>query len=166
MNGQVVFNLTTDANGAYAVPPKDAIQLFVNPTIRVRFHDPAGNYFPEFSGAGDLDDFCGSNAFAEGGHPAVNGFLGRITPDSAGLIVLVEDLGLPTDVTEDLDTPLVRAVGILTDDKPNNDTAACGHLTAFISRVNLQERKGQLTTTQADDLRASTEALKSELGCP
>ena len=36
-------------------------------TIRVRFSDPSNIYFPRFSGAGGLDDFCDGTQFSLAG---------------------------------------------------------------------------------------------------
>ncbi len=164
VNGQQVTDVSTDVDGFY----KGGGDLFIDPTMRVRFTDPAGNYFPEFVGISvpGNDDFCLGFAFPDGGHIGVDANLDVIMVDPGDLITVVDDLDLPADVTTMLATPLTRATALLTDDNPNNDAAVCRQLTAFLSRVNIQERKGQLTTAQADALRASTEAVKTELACP
>ena len=164
VNGQQVTAVTTEMNGIY----NSKVDLPIFPTMRVRFTDPAGNYFPEFfaTSVPGNDDFCLGFAFPDGDHIGVDANLDVIVVDPGDLITIVEDLDLPGDVTTMLSTPLTRATALLTDDNPNNDAAVCGQLTAFLSRVAIQERKGQLTTAQADALRASTETVTTELGCP
>jgi hypothetical protein len=164
VNGQQVTAVTTNADGLY----KSGVKLFVDPTIRVRLTDPAVIYFPEFVGTSvpSNDDFCLGFEFPEGGHTGVNAKLDVIRVDPDDLIAVVEDLDLPGDVATMLATPLTRATALLTDDNPNNDAAVCRQLAAFLSRVDIQERKGQLTTAQADALRASTEIVTTEIGCP
>lgn len=81
------------------------------------------------------------------------------------LIADVNGLGLPEAVATSLTASLNEAPAILNDGNPHNDVAACGKLTAFINDVGGQEGNGQLTPTQAEELRQAAEAMKAVLGC-
>ncbi|MCH8008217.1 MAG: LamG domain-containing protein [Chloroflexi bacterium] len=81
------------------------------------------------------------------------------------LIADVNGLGLPEAVATSLTASLNGAPAILNDGNPHNDVAACGKLTAFINDVDAQEQNGQLTATQAEELREAAEGMKAVLGC-
>ncbi len=81
------------------------------------------------------------------------------------LIADVNGLGLPEAVATSLTASLNEAPPILNDGNPHNDVAACGKLTAFINDVDAQEQNGQLTATQAEELRQAAEGMKAVLGC-
>jgi len=81
------------------------------------------------------------------------------------LIDLINSLGLPFDVQTSLTSPLNAALTILNDNNSNNDTQACGTLTAFINEVDVNEQNGQLTPGEANLLRQSAEKIKSLIGC-
>jgi len=80
------------------------------------------------------------------------------------LIDSIEDLGLPSNVENNLKAPLKNAQDKLDDSNPKNDGAACGKMDAFINQVNAQEGK-KLSTEQADELREAAESVKESLGC-
>ena len=48
---------------------------------------------------------------------------------------------------------------------PNDDGAVCGMLTAFITKVDQKEGNGQLSATEAEELREAAETIKAALGC-
>lgn len=81
------------------------------------------------------------------------------------LIADVNGLGLPEALATSLTASLNEAPAILNDGNPKNDVAACGKLTAFINEVGAQEQNGQLTATQAEELRQAAEAMKAALDC-
>ena len=89
------------------------------------------------------------------------------TPTEANENLLddVDSLGLPNGVANSLTAPLNQATANLNDGNPNNDGAVCGSLTAFIKQVAAKERNGQLTATQAEELRQAAEIIKAALGC-
>ena len=78
----------------------------------------------------------------------------------------VDSLSLSNGVANSLAASLNQATALLSDGYPNNDAAVCGNLTAFINKVDAKEQNGQLTTTQADQLRQAAETIKATLGCP
>jgi len=80
------------------------------------------------------------------------------------LIDSIEDLGLPSNVENNLKAPLKNAQDKLDDDNPKNDGAACGKMDAFINMVNAQEGK-KLTTDQAEELREAAQSVKDSMGC-
>ena len=77
----------------------------------------------------------------------------------------VESLNLPSNVESMLRAPLTHAVALLNDTNTSNDTGVCAQLTSFISRVNIQESRGQLSPGDASALRTSTDAILDALGC-
>ena len=77
----------------------------------------------------------------------------------------VDSLDLPKGVANSLAASLNQATANLNDGNPNNDGAVCGSLTAFIKQVAAKERNGQLTATQAEELREAAETIKAALGC-
>jgi hypothetical protein len=104
-------------------------------------------------------------------------FVTKITSDLAGvptspsediqnLINEIGDMGLPENVENSLTAPLHQSTNLLNDDNPNNDVAVCNKLDAFINEVNAKEGSGQLTPTQANDLRQAANDIKAEIGCP
>lgn len=80
------------------------------------------------------------------------------------LIDDITSLGLPEGVESSLTAPLQNVGDKLTDNNPNNDSAACGKLEGFINQVNAQEGK-KLTSPEADELRQAAQAVKNSLGC-
>ena len=60
---------------------------------------------------------------------------------------------------------LNQATANLNDGNPNNDGAVCGKLTAFIQQVEAKEQNGQLSATEAEELREAAETIKAALGC-
>jgi hypothetical protein len=138
-------------------------------TIKARFSDPSNVYLPRFSGAGGLDDFCGGTQFSLGGDLSQldQEYLVPIPPDqmTQNLVEQIQNLTVPSSVSTVLGAPLTRAVSLLTDGNTSNDSGACGQLTSFISRVDAEEKKGQLTSADADSLRQSAEAVLTQLGC-
>lgn len=92
---------------------------------------------------------------------------GPLSPSSAieALIEEIKDMGLSRSTETSLIAPLSQAVNLLNDGNPNNDSAACGKLTAFIIQVNTMEHQGNLTTQQANELRTEANDIKNSLGC-
>jgi hypothetical protein len=91
-----------------------------------------------------------------------------MTPGQAAQTLIDEilGLGLAPGVQNRLRGPLHEVVRLLTDEKSNNDVAACGQLAAFINNVDSKAGNGQLSAAQADDLALSAEAIQVSLGCP
>ena len=77
----------------------------------------------------------------------------------------VDNLGLPNGVANSLAASLNQATANLDDGNPNNDAAVCGNLTAFINQVDAKEQNGQLTATEAEELREAAEIIMATLGC-
>jgi hypothetical protein len=153
----------TDAEGNYDL---DLVDVAFR-EVRVRFTDPAGRYLPAYHAA-DTDLFCdGGRVDITSGKKDVNGTLRRVPPENLteALIETIDGFDLPEEVHTMLVAPLNRIVALLADENANNDAAACAQLRAFLSRVDVQERRGQLTSAEADELRARTAALQAELGC-
>ena len=162
-NGQPLAATATDVDGHIKGFPFTTFH-----PVRVRLSDPSNRYFPEIFGAlARSDDFCGGERLLPRVY-ALDIPLDAIPVDQQAqvLIETVKNLALPNNVSKLLGTPLVRAVDLLTDTNYANDAAVCGQLTALMSRVNVQERKGQLTAEEAEALRLLTESLKADLACP
>ncbi len=70
----------------------------------------------------------------------------------------ITDLGLPAGVANSLSAPLNNF-------NPNNLTAACGKLNAFINQVDAKLANGQLTASIASQLIQAANAIKVSLGC-
>jgi hypothetical protein len=83
------------------------------------------------------------------------------TPAQAiqNLITAIGNMGLPAGVANSLSAPLNNI-------NPNNTSAACGKLNAFLNQVNAKQSNGQLTVAQANQLRQLANAIKAQLGCP
>ena len=73
---------------------------------------------------------------------------------------------LPPEEQTSLIGPLRQVATLLTDANPANDRAACGRLDAFIDQVNAKEQSGELTATQATQLRQDAGDITAALGCP
>lgn len=88
-----------------------------------------------------------------------------VTPVQAtqNLIAAINSMGLPTGVANSLSAPLGQASALLNDNNPNNDSAACGKLNAFINQVNA--KTPPLTGAQATQLLQAANAIKASLGC-
>ena len=166
--GDLITSQTTDVNGSYGTDKLSYVgfSLARFSIVKIRYVDPTGVYFPEYQGSYNTDDFCAGTDFLEPGGSVV-GFMDRMPPDENPQVLIdaVESLNLPNNVSTMLGTPLSRAVDLLTDSNPNNDTAVCKQLASFISRLDIQERNGRLSASDAEDLRQSTEALSAQLGC-
>lgn len=149
MSGYFVFSF------AYPIAP-----------VKMRFSDPSGRYYPEYFGASDTDDFC-LGATLDTDNLTIESYLEPLTGEDAivGIIDGVGNLNLPNNVTTMLTTPVVRAVDLLTDSNSNNDAGVCHQLTAFVSRVDIQEKNGQLTVNEADALRDTAMTISLDLGC-
>jgi len=167
VNAYVITELVTERGGQYTA----LISRYPgHHTARVRFSDPASMYFPQFFGAGGDDDFCTATAldFAEGrGQAVADAVLELIPPgqQTENLIDAVNDLDAPDEVITLLASPLVKAADLVTDANPNNDSATCAQLAAFITRVDIEERRGQISAADATELRLAAEAVRLTLGC-
>jgi Carboxypeptidase regulatory-like domain len=136
--------------------------------VRVRVSDPARNYFPEFFGPEGSDDFCAAARLEY--EPPVKGIDVTMNIIPPGQVVddlrdAIENLDLPTNVSNMLDQPLTQTVALLTDANPSNDAGVCGQLVSFISRVAIQETKGQLAPADAANLIQAAELARINLGC-
>lgn len=164
VNGEVFLQASTEATGEYRIGFQDLPRW----AARVRFSDPAHAHFPLFFGTAGLDDFClGTVVDLTSGKTVVaDAFMQPIPGQLAeNLVDQIEDLSLPENVVTVLAAPLVQAANLLTDDNPGNDQGVCGQLTAFITRVDIQEKRGQLAPAEAAELRRSAESLKAALAC-
>ena len=138
--------------------------------IRVRFSDPSNAFFPSFFGAGNSDDYCKGTFISDTPDELAQldqEYLVPIPPDqlTQNLVDQIQNLTVPSSVSTVLGAPLTRAVSLIEDGNVSNDSGACGQLTSFISRVDAEEKNGQLTSADADSLRQSTEAVLTQLGC-
>lgn len=90
-----------------------------------------------------------------------------VTPAQASqnLITAIDNLGLAAGVANSLTAPLGQASQLLNDNNPNNDSAACGKLNAFINQIDTKVQNGQLTSAQSSQLLQTANALKTSLGC-
>lgn len=134
---------------------------------RVRFRDPSGTYFPQFHGAGGADVYCSGTPVGFEDESYTDAFMNRVPPEvlTDQLIDALDSLDLPASVEAMLTTPVTRLIDLLSDGNGSNDMAGCGQLTAFVSRVNVQEKKGQLSPSEADALRQSADNVAISLGC-
>lgn len=132
----------------------------------VRFVDPTGAYFPEFFGAGGSDDYCLATRIPIGTIRA-DVAMARLTPTALteDLLEEIATLPVPEQVATLLGTPLQRATSFLSDGNPNNDGAVCHQLDSFITRVLLQEGKGQIAPDEAAALEEGARQVQAELGC-
>lgn len=83
-----------------------------------------------------------------------------VTPAQAvqNIITSISNMGLPAGVANSLTAPLNNI-------NPNNTSAACGKLDAFLNQVNAKQSNGQLTAAQANQLRQQANAIKAQIGC-
>jgi hypothetical protein len=160
-SAEEIATVTTDAEGGFSFGSKDTQMS----TLRVRFSDPTGTFFPEFYGAGS-DAFCNALVLAAGSRTA-DGFLDRVPPEhlTQRLADTVQNYDLPPSVATMLGTPLTHVRKLLADDRAGNNEAACGQLASFVSRVDVQERRRELSAAEADELRRQATNLRAELGC-
>ena len=77
----------------------------------------------------------------------------------------VADAELPNGVEQGLTAPLEQASAILSDDNPKTDVAACGSLNALLKKIDLNEKKGDLTQAETDQLRQGVQTIRASLGC-
>ena len=74
----------------------------------------------------------------------------------------IDDMHLSKGTTTSLQAPLNVALKQL--DK-NNNKGACGPLGAFLDQVNEKRSNGQLTSSQAAELRQQATAIQQQIGC-
>jgi hypothetical protein len=154
VSAQFIGATTTDASGFYYLD----LTIFGGSAVKVRFFDPLGTYLSEFLGAGGADSFDLGSLLTEDSRD-IDETMVRLTPSDA-----VQDLiGMTTDPA--LVAPLDQASKLLGDSNPNNDMGSCGVMNGFINQVNAKERKGELSATEAEELRSAAETVKSLLGC-
>jgi hypothetical protein len=164
-SAELVGSTTTDANGVYEF---SGSRFSVDGMVRVRFSDPSKTFFPQFFGGAGADVFCaGTPVFL--GHEVgeVDAVMNRVSFDflTQELTETIGSFELPPSVDAMLSTPLTRLLDLVTDDNASNDWAACGQLTAFVSRVDVQEKRGQLSPAEAGALRASAANIAISLAC-
>jgi TolB protein len=101
--------------------------------------------------------------------PAVYLWTVQITPAQAieKLISDIENLdGIPEDTKTRIIAFLERALELLNDNNTRNDASACNMVgTAFVERVDANERQDTLTEDQADTLRTQAQDIRDMLGC-
>jgi hypothetical protein len=155
--------ITTEVDGSY----KFDYIISHSPQFVVRFSDPARIHSPQYYGASGLDAFCLAKPEDLVGYVELNAQMQLIPPtqQTEHLTDQIEAMPLPAQVSNVLATPLTRAADLLDDDNPNNDNAVCHQLDSFITRVAIQEKKGQLTVTEAADLIDSARAIQQSMGC-
>ena len=90
-----------------------------------------------------------------------------ITPGQASqnLIDTVSGMGLASNTQNSLLGPLKGVLQILSDSNVGNDNSVCGKLKAFGMMVDRYEGTGQLTSTQAANLRLQATNITIKLGC-
>jgi len=163
-HGEVFATALTDSQGDYGI----RLAQTRHARARVKFSDSEANYLPEFFGAGGRDVFCDATELDVGSaNEGVDAALGLLEPghQAQDLTDTIEAFDLPANVEQSLATPLNRLVDLITDDNPDNDAGACGQLTAFASRVDVQQARGQLSPAEADELRRLTASLQDALEC-
>ena len=74
----------------------------------------------------------------------------------------INDMHLSKGTTTSLQAPLNTVLKQL--DK-NNKNGACGPLGAFLNQVNEKQSNGQLTSSQAAELRQQATAIQKQIGC-
>jgi 5-hydroxyisourate hydrolase-like protein (transthyretin family) len=161
-SAEPVVILTTDAAGWYAYDSQEpAVWVF-----RIRFTDPGGTYAPQFYGT-DADAFCGAATVNPAIQLMADGFLKRVPPEqlTQQLADTVQSYNLPPNVSTLLGTPLTQARKLLSDDRDGNNGAACAQLASFLTRVDVLERRGELSAVEANELRRLGANLRTELGC-
>jgi hypothetical protein len=121
--------------------------------------------FSEFYGAGS-DAFCSAPAVVHSSS-AINGFLERVPLEqlTQQLADAVQSSDLADNLASFLGTPLTRVRKLLADGNAGNNSDACAPLASFVTRVDVLERRGELTAAQASELRALAANLQSVLGC-
>jgi hypothetical protein len=151
----------TDTAGRYSFSDKEEFW----PVLRIRFTDPSGTFFSEFHGAGS-DSFCNAPV-VRSGSVTLDGFLDRVPAEqlTQQLVDTVLSYDLPPNVATMLGTSLTQVRALLADDRAGNDGAACGQLASFLTRVDIQERRGELSAAQAGELRSQVTLLRAALGC-
>jgi hypothetical protein len=80
------------------------------------------------------------------------------------LATTVIQMNLQNGIENSLDSKLDTALAALEDANVSNDGAACNSLDAFISAVEAQ-RGNKITDTEADQLIASAQEIKTLLNC-
>jgi hypothetical protein len=162
-----------DGNATLEEDSTTITQDDVGGNITISCDPPSGSVFP----IGDTEVEC--SATDEAGNTGTESFTVTVYPPTASpspfpptpaqvideLISIIQNLddNVPQSVKTDIIAALEEVSGILNDNNPNNDEAACGELGAFINQVNDNERRGTLTADQADDLRTQAEDIRNEL---
>jgi hypothetical protein len=160
-NAQPIGTVVTGNDGVYSFGDNGQ---FI-PVMRIRFSDPTGSFFSEFYGAGS-DAFC-SAPDVRAASSKLDGLLDRVPPEhlTQQLADTVTSYDLPAGVATMLGTSLTQLRGLVADSNGRNDAASCRQLAAFVTRVDLQERRGELTAAQAGELRAMAANVGTALGC-
>ena len=82
---------------------------------------------------------------------------------------VIGKLDLSPGVAQSLLDPLGRALGVLRDDVPGNDPAACGHLVAYLAAVDraigTEQAPGSLPQPESGYLLETGENVATALGC-
>ena len=77
----------------------------------------------------------------------------------------IDELGLPSSQSDELQRPLERASQLLHDGYEANDQSACRLLDVFIDTARRQQRRGSLSTQQSDLLVEQAGEIKTGIGC-
>ena len=96
-----------------------------------------------------------------------NVFLLVTTPAEAAqdLLEEVEGLDLRRGAGASLTARIETVARLLGDGNPANDGGACGALTGFLAGVDNLERRGELSSAEADALRESAAEIAGAVGC-
>jgi 5-hydroxyisourate hydrolase-like protein (transthyretin family) len=164
-NATTLSTVVTDADGSFDFGYKAAPDLPYIPTIRIRFSDPTGTFFSEFYGAGS-DTFC-SATIVHHQSATLNASLERVPLEqlTQNLADAVQSYDLPASIATMLGTSLTQLRKLLADDSQGNHAAACAQLGSFVTRVDVLERRGELSGAEAIELRGLATNLRTVLGC-
>lgn len=160
--------ITTDANGYFRFEGEFWVE-----SVKVRFFDPQYRFFSQFYNGTSMpgpDNYCGAallDVRANVEQPVANAVLREIPSDALAqsLIDEVGNLQLSADTSTMLATPLIRAVSLITDANSGNDAGVCSQLDAFISRLEVQRERGEISEEDAANLLALTNSTRDSLGC-
>jgi len=73
--------------------------------------------------------------------------------------------GVPQGAKTTIITFLERTLALLNDDNIRNDAGACNMFSAFMQRVDADDRRDVMTSDQADDLTTQAEEIRNMLSC-
>lgn len=100
--------------------------------------------------------------------PSPSAFSWKILSPSGAIKELKEKVhsyDLKKGVEKHLLVPLKKAARLLDDENTTNDKRVCVKLDNFIHKVDRNESKGRISSTQSDELKQLSEAIHAYLGC-